>query len=195
MPGTHAITLLVCAGAAMATVVLPDCLHGTLTVGPWALLAAIGSGLATKSCSRQEILRCLVGVMIGLTFDFLLVPPIMLLSLCGSGAGFGMPSLLAHLLWFPLTSLAMLVVLLHETGLPSWRTLPKTSVTFAAMLILMSLTMAGLRILAEMLDWPWTAQGMACAMTLSMIGFMAALGRIKKFRLGNIIQQSKPPTV
>lgn len=180
MAGIHAITVPVCAGAAVAAVVLPDCLYGAVPAGPWALLAAMATGLASLYRPHQEILRCLLAIALGLTSDFLLVPSMAILSMCGSEGGPYWSSLFAHLRWFPATSATMLGVLILRKlrQRPGWRTLPKASLEFVAMLAVMSLAMAGLKTLAATLGWQWTAQGVACAMTLGMVGFMATQGNI-----------------
>lgn len=168
---------------------LPVMLHGAPTFWIWsclgALVGAAAESLATAwpaaRCTRAPMAACMAAVSAGAAFDFMIVPPEAMVSLCSNALSRGMSSdlLMAHLRWFPATALAMLVLL----AVPRLSVLKTVSTSrsralllmpvlialeFCAMLVLMTLGMDALKVLAQIAGLPWTANGMVAAMMASM---------------------------
>lgn len=159
-------------------VVTPGWLYGMPPAGWWALLAASVAALAASRCAGRAVLLCLAAVALGLTLDFLRMPPALLMSVCRTDAG-SLPALLtAHLLLFPATSAAMLCLLLPRylrRARIAW--LPLVALEFLGMMAAMTLAMVVFQRAAAPLGWEWGPDGWACAMATGMIGFEFYFGR------------------
>lgn len=158
------------AGAALAAVTLPGWLHGMPPAAGWAPLAALLALLAATRCDGRTVLWCLAAVALGLTLDFMRVPPVVLMSLCGAPPRDWLPLLLAHLRMFPATSALMLCLLLPR-HLRRPRRWPLLALECAGMLAAMTLAMELFQWLAPRLGGGWGPDGWACAMAAGMIGF------------------------
>jgi hypothetical protein len=138
--------------------------------------AAAGPG---ARCRRGEMLACMAALSAGLSVDFMLVPPALVMAVCGTGGGLAELLFGAHLRWFPATSLAMLALLVARHGGVGPRGLLRAGIEFGAMLALMSLTMYAFKAMATA-GSPWSASGMASAMVVGMSMLYLPYGRLKR---------------
>lgn len=172
---------------------MPALLHGARTSWIWSglsMLVCVAAERMTtrwpvRHCSRLAMLSCMAAIGLGMTLDFLMVPPEAVVDLCSgrppSGFWNGIAfSAYEHLRWFPVTLLAMFALVAVE-HVCAWRcdrpgqamaTLRAgclIALEFGAMLAAMAFSMAALRSLALEFRWPWTANAMASVMLVSML--------------------------
>lgn len=128
----------------------------------------------------MAMLVCMAAVSAGMVLDFMRVPPASLLSLCSSVAGMGVPALLVHVRWFPLTMLAMLLLICvpyrpraqrEQRSVALSAAVLGMLVAFPCMLLVMALWMNAGKAIAAMLGWPWTANGMVSLMLTGMLAY------------------------
>jgi hypothetical protein len=168
-----------------AAAALPCWLHGIAAAGPWSALGALAAAAVQAAagpgarCRRGEMLACMAALSAGLSVDFMLVPPALVMAVCGTGGGLAELLFGAHLRWFPATSLAMLALLVARHGAVSPRGLLRAGIEFGAMLALMSLTMHAFKAMATA-GSPWSASGMASAMVVGMSLLFLPYGRLKR---------------
>jgi hypothetical protein len=158
---------------------LPCWMQGLPGAGGWswaAALAGAGAALAAQqrgAChGRLFHLACIAAACAALSLDFLLVSPLAIVAMCGSGADDVAGVLFtSHLRWFPATSLAMLALAWcrHLRAAPRQpRAWLYAAASFAGMLVAMSLTVRGFRMLATAAGWEWGPNGMTGAMVAGM---------------------------
>jgi hypothetical protein len=167
-----------------AAAALPCWLHGIAAAGPWSALGTLAAAAveaaagAGARCRRGEMLACMAALSAGLSVDFMLVPPALVMAVCGSGGGLAELLFGAHFRWFPATSLAMLALLVARHGAVP-RGLLRVGIEFGGMLALMSLTMHAFKAMATA-GSPWSASGMASAMVVGMSMLYLPYGRLKR---------------
>ncbi|MEO5558743.1 MAG: hypothetical protein ABIO49_03220 [Dokdonella sp.] len=145
----------------------------------------LGAAGAIGCCVRRDMLPCAAAISVGITLDFLRVPPQALLDLCstrGATSDGWLDTIGDHWRWFPLTMLAMVIaiVLPHLCRLSSKRArfagrvvagLGGIAVDLVIMAVVMTACMSAMRNLAAMAGVSWVAGGVVCAMLVGMLAF------------------------
>ncbi|WP_157655564.1 hypothetical protein [Burkholderia ubonensis] len=142
-----------------------------------------GSGPSGR-CARRSMRWCIAAVCVGLTLDAMRTPIDAILNVCGGALDTGVVwnTLTLHLRWFPVSTSAMLaVVLLHHAGRLNMirldkvrvaaKALARIGIEIAAMLLAMTAGMAATQATAFSLGLRWDASGVAFAMLASMLAF------------------------
>jgi hypothetical protein len=163
-------TVAAYAAVAAAVVVLPGWLHGARPDMAWAGLAAFAAGAGSASPVGRQLLRCLCAIGLGLAADFTRVPPLAIATLCGDASGGVAGALLEHVQLFPVTSAAMVLMVMpgRQGRTPSvWLILALGE--GAAMLLLMPLAMLCVRAVAPSLSLAWSPEAWLCAMAMAMM--------------------------
>jgi hypothetical protein len=158
---------------------VPCWMQGMPGAGIWSwagALAGVVTAIAVQhrpAChGRLFHLACIVAVCAAISVDFALVSPLAIVALCGSGSDNAAGILFTtHLRWFPATSLAMLAMACcrHLSAVPrAPRAWLCAGISFAGMLVVMSLTVRGFRMLASAAGWDWSPNSMTGAMVVGM---------------------------
>ncbi|WP_232442127.1 hypothetical protein [Burkholderia ubonensis] len=171
---------------------LPTRLQDSYSSWTWSCAGAIACAIAgymsgsgpSGRCARRSMRWCITAVCVGLTLDALRTPIETILNVCGGALDTGVVwnTLMLHLRWFPVSTSAMLaVVLLHHAGRLNMIRLDKMHVAakalvwigieIAAMLLAMTTGMAATQATAFSLGLRWDASGVAFAMLASMLAF------------------------
>ncbi|KEZ05870.1 hypothetical protein GQ57_10720 [Burkholderia sp. MSh2] len=177
---------------------LPTRLHGASPGWFWPCIGAIACGFAGYStrdgssgrCARRSMLRCMAAICAGLTLDALRAPLDAILDICGGtlAADAVWNMLVLHLRWFPMSMLAMLMLLIlreaertdrRRRGTMRVLVVPPVRVALeaAAMLLVMALGMTAIKAVAFSLGMRWDTSGVAFAMLVSMLAFYALIDR------------------
>lgn len=148
---------------------------------------------------------CIAAVCVGLTLDAMRTPIDTILNVCGGALDTGVVwnTLMLHLRWFPVSTSAMLaVVLLHHAGRLNMirldkvrvaaKALARIGIEIAAMLLAMTTGMAATQATAFSLGLRWDASGVAFAMLASMLAFYELSHRAA--RLAERIQNKRRST-
>lgn len=148
---------------------------------------------------------CIAAVCVGLTLDALRTPIDTILNVCGGALDTDVVwnTLMLHLRWFPVSTSAMLaVVLLHHAGRLNMirldkvrvaaKALARIGIEIAAMLLAMTTGMAATQATAFSLGLHWDASGVAFAMLASMLAFYELSHRAA--RLAERIQNKRRST-
>lgn len=165
---------VLCGIGGAAAVTLPCWLQGAQADAGWSMLGLLAGALhAASGHGRRHALACMAALAAGMSADFARVAPYAMLAWCGAASpGLGDLLFLAHLRWFPATSLAMLAL-----AWPAAFTARAWLVALlrgAAMLAAMSLSMQGARTLARLAGVDWSAAAMSGAMLAGMLLFLHA---------------------
>ncbi|WP_157653425.1 hypothetical protein [Burkholderia ubonensis] len=171
---------------------LPTRLQDSYSSWTWNCAGAIACAIAgymsgsgpSGRCARRSMRWCIAAVCVGLTLDATRTPIDTILNVCGGALDTGVVwnTLTLHLRWFPMSTSAMLaVVLLHHAGRINMIRLDKVRVAskalvwigieIAAMLLAMTAGMAATQATAFSLALRWDASGVAFAMLASMLAF------------------------
>ncbi|RYE99755.1 MAG: hypothetical protein EOO78_13485, partial [Oxalobacteraceae bacterium] len=160
----------ICGGLAVAA---PCWLHGVPAGAGWSVLGLLTGALYGASGHRHlHALACMAALAFGMSIDFARVPPFALLAWCGAASGLADMLFLAHLRWFPVTTLAMLALMWPGAATP--RACLGAALRFAGMLAAMSLAAQGVRALAPLAGMAWSAGAMTGAMLAGMLLFLHA---------------------
>jgi hypothetical protein len=157
-----------CGAVAVAA---PCWLHGVPAGAGWSMLGLLAGALhGASGHGRLHALACMAALTAGIGIDFARVPPFAMLAWCGTSTSLADMLFLAHLRWFPATSLAMFAL--------AWPAAPRAwlgaSLRFVGMLAAMSLAAQGARILAGLAGVDWSAGAMTGAMLAGMLLFLHA---------------------
>ncbi|WP_431823270.1 hypothetical protein [Burkholderia sp. F1] len=181
---------------------LPTRLHDSYSSWIWSVGGAIACAIAgymsgsgpSGRCARRSMRWCIAAVCVGLTLDAMRTPIDTILNVCGGALDAGVMSntLTMHLRWFPVSTSAMLaVVLLHHAGRLNMirvdkvrvaaKALARIGIESAAMLLAMTTGMAATQATASSLGLRWDASGVAFAMLASMLAFYELSHRATRF--------------
>ncbi|MEO7325084.1 MAG: hypothetical protein ABIW82_09685 [Dokdonella sp.] len=154
----------------------------------------LGAAGAIGRCVRSDMLPCAAAIGVGITLDFLRVPPQAVLDLCSTrgASGYGWIDVIRdHCRWFPVTMLAMVIAivlprlrgpLLKRTGYAGRVIAGLSGVAFdlVIMAIAMAACMSAMRKLAAVERLPWVAGGVICAMLVGMLAFTLARALLRR---------------
>ncbi|WP_084908048.1 hypothetical protein [Burkholderia ubonensis] len=191
---------------------LPTRLHGSYSSWIWNVGGAIACAIAgylhgsgpPGRCARRSMRLCIAAIGAGLTLDSIRTPIDTILDVCGGALDTGVVwhTLTLHLRWLPMSTSAMLgVVLLHHAGhldvirLDNLRVAAKAlaRIEIAAMLLAMTTGMAATQAAAFSLGLRWDASGVAFAMMASMLAFYELSHRAA--RVAERIRNKRRPNV
>jgi hypothetical protein len=167
---------------------VPPWLHHSSSFWGWAVLSGILSPLGLFNHSPSQRFSCAALTALGMSLDFLLTDPEMLLVHC-SEHGTQNP-LLMHLLVYPATASAMLFSLIMGTKIPFTsggmaKVFGVLLCQFPLMLLSMWASMLAFERSAVVLNWPWTTNALVAAMLSGMFGYVALQGLlIRQYRKG-----------
>jgi hypothetical protein len=171
---------------------VPCWTQGVPGAGGWSWASALAGAATAVAAQRRGArhgrlfhLACIGAACAAISLDFFLVSPLAIVALCGSGSDDVANVLFtAHLRWFPATSLAMLALAWCRHLRPAPRR-PRAwlyaGISFAGMLVVMSLTVRGFRMLASAAGWGWSPNGMTGAMVVGM-ALLACAPRLRSSR-------------
>lgn len=149
------------------------------------VIELLGAAGAIGRCVRRDMLPCASAISIGITIDFLRVPPQALLDLCSiraAGANGWLDAIGDHWRWFPVTMLSMVIaIVLPRLCRPSSKRAGDSGRVVAGlggiafdlviMALVMTACMSAMRNLAAMAGVSWVAGGVVCAMLVGMLAF------------------------
>ena len=149
------------------------------------VIELLGGAGAIGRCVRRDMLPCATAISVGITIDFLRVPPQALLDLCSiraAGVDGWLDAIGDHWRGFPVTMLTMVIamVLPHLCRLSSKRAgyagrivaaLGGVAFDLVIMAVVMTACMSAMRNLAAMAGVSWVAGGVVCAMLVGMWAF------------------------
>ncbi|MEO5624591.1 MAG: hypothetical protein ABIQ70_01110 [Dokdonella sp.] len=154
----------------------------------------LGAAGAIGRCVRRDMLPCAVAISVGISLDFLRVPPQALLDLCstrGTSSDGWLDAIDDHCRWFPLTMLAMVIAIvlprlcrlpLQRAGYARWVIAGMCGVAFDLVIMALAMTacMTAVRKIAAIGRVPWVAGGVVCAMLVGMLAFTLARALLQR---------------
>lgn len=159
---------------------LPALLQSSTTFWGWNALSAMGlawfgAARASRGTSQHSFLMlimCPLALCLALSTDFSRCYPEAVLNLCGQS--FSLNAWILHTRFFPLTTATMLMLSIltlpgdrERPGELAWRIVDQAA-SAAVMLIAMEISAMLLQRWSRLAHWPWTANGLVCAMLLGM---------------------------